>query len=72
MNLHDNKLCKKKCDCVMNMLAEVEELLQYPRSDREQLIKSKVELVLQDIQYLSREIDGDKDDYLMTYAKGWK
>jgi len=56
----------------MNMLAEVEELLQYPRSDREQLIKSKVELVLQDIQYLSREIDGDKDDYLMTYAKGWK
>lgn len=69
MNLHDNKLCKKKCDCVTNMLTEVEEILQYPRSDREQLIKSKVELVLQDIRYLSREIDGDDDDYLTTYAK---
>jgi hypothetical protein len=56
MQLHDNELCKKKCECIINMLAEIQEIVEYPRSDREQHIKCAVDLVLQDVKYLSNDI----------------
>jgi hypothetical protein len=58
MQLHDNELCKKKCECIINMLAEIQEIVEYPRSDREQHIKCAVDLVLQDVNYLSNDIKG--------------
>jgi hypothetical protein len=61
MQLHDNELCKKKCECIINMLAEIQEIVEYPRSDREQHIKCAVDLVLQDVKYLSNDIkEADK------------
>jgi hypothetical protein len=61
MQLHDNELCKKKCECIINMLAEIQEIVEYPRSDREQHIKCAVDLVLQDVKYLSNDIkESDK------------
>ena len=61
MQLRDNELCKKKCDCIINMLAEIKEIVEYPRSDREQHIKCAVDLVLQDVKYLSNDIkESDK------------
>jgi len=57
MNLHDNKLCKKKCDSIVSMLQEIQEILAYPRSDREQNIKCIVDIALQDVSYLSNEIE---------------
>jgi len=57
MNLHDNEACKQKCDCVMKMLSEIQEILENPRSDREQSIKCTIEIALQDLAYLSNEID---------------
>ena len=38
------------------MLAEIQEIVEYPRSDREQHIKCAVDLVLQDVKYLSNDI----------------
>ena len=56
MQLHDNELCKRKCECILNMLAEIQEIVEYPRSDREQHIKCAVDIVLQDVKYLSNDI----------------
>ena len=56
MQLHDNELCKIKCECILNTLAEIQEIVEYPRSDREQHIKCAVDIVLQDVKYLSNDI----------------
>jgi hypothetical protein len=52
---------ENKKGCIINMLAEIKEIVEYPRSDREQHIKCAVDLVLQDVKYLSNDIkESDK------------
>jgi hypothetical protein len=63
MELHNNEACKVKCECIVTTLVGIQELLEYPRSDREQHIKCAVDIALQDIRYLSndmKEADNDK------------
>ena len=59
MNLHSNQQCKEKCNCIVGVLKEIQDMLEYPRSDREQSIKCAIDVALQDIQYLSKEIEDD-------------
>jgi len=63
MQLHDNDLCKQKCECILNFLEEINEIIEHPRSDREQLIRTKLELALQDLKYLNNEIDLGEEHY---------
>jgi hypothetical protein len=60
MDMHDNKQCKKKCECVMGVLSEIQSLLEYPRSDREQQVKCAIDIALQDIQYLNHEMETEE------------
>ncbi len=57
MGMHDNKQCKQKCECVLNSLRRITTLLEYPRSDVEQRVKFQLEIAIQDIEYLDREIE---------------
>jgi len=42
-------------------MMKIKEIVEYPRSDREQHIKCAVDLVLQDVKYLSNDIkESDK------------
>lgn len=71
MSLHDNKLCRQKCDGVLENLSEILSVLEYPRSDREQQVKAMLEVVVEDIKYLKNETAGD-DDFLTNYARTWR
>lgn len=65
MKFHDDKLCKQKIECILGFLKEINEIVEYPRSDREQLIRSKLELALQDLQLLGNEADlGEEEHFL--------
>ena len=59
---HDRDLCKQKIICVLDFLEEINEIIEFPRSDREQFIRSKLELALQDLQYLNGELDLGEDE----------
>jgi hypothetical protein len=59
---HDPELCKEKIECILKFLSEINDIVEYPRSDREQWIRSKLELALQDVQYLNNEIDLGEDE----------
>ena len=53
---HDQEMCKLKIECILNFLGEIDEIIEYPRSDREQFIREKLELALQDLRYLENEV----------------
>jgi len=64
MKFHDNDMCKQKIECILGFLDEINEIVEYPRSDREQFIRSKLELALQDLQLLGNEADlGEEEHY---------
>lgn len=62
MKLHNNELCKEKLECIVGFLDEIQDTINYPRTDREQWIRSKLELALQDLMYLNNEIDLGEDE----------
>ena len=53
---HDQEMCTLKIECILNFLGEIDEIIEYPRSDREQFIREKLELALQDLRYLENEV----------------
>jgi len=62
---HDKELCKQKIECVLSFLEEINEIVEYPRSDREIFIRTKLELALQDLQLLGNEADlGEEEHFL--------
>ena len=61
MKYHDDELCKQKLECILGFLNEINEIIEYPRSDREKFIRTKLELALQDLQLLGNEVDLDKE-----------
>jgi hypothetical protein len=62
MKYHDDELCKQKIECILGFLNEINEIVEYPRSDREQLIRTQLELALQDLMYLNLELEAGEDD----------
>jgi len=59
---HDEEMCKLKIDCILTFLGEIDEIIEYPRSDREIFIREKLELALQDLRYLENEVDLGEDE----------
>ena len=59
---HDNKMCKQKIECILGFLEEINEIVEYPRSDREQFIRCSLERALQDLRYLDNEVDLGEDE----------
>lgn len=62
MKLHNDELCKKKLECIVGFLDEIQETIEYPKTDREQWIRAQLELALQDLMYLNNEIDLGEDE----------
>ena len=62
MKYHDDELCKQKLECIVGFLDEIQDTLEYPKTDREQWIRSHLELALQDLMYLNNEVDLGEDD----------
>ena len=62
MKYHDDELCKQKIECILGFLNEINEIVEHPRSDREQYIRCSLELALQDLMYLNGELDLGEDD----------
>lgn len=62
MKYHDDELCKQKIECILGFLNEINEIVEHPRSDREQFIRCSLELALQDLMYLNGELDLGEDD----------
>jgi len=62
MKFHDNELCKQKIECILGFLEEINDIVEYPRSDREQFIRFSLEQALQDLQYLDNELDLGEDE----------
>lgn len=60
MSLHTGEECREKCDAVAGTLMDILELVEYPRSDREQQVKFALEVALQDIGYIRRDL-GEHD-----------
>ncbi len=63
MKYHDDELCKQKIECILGFLGEINEIIEYPRSDREQLIRTQLELALQDLMYLNLELEADDEHF---------
>jgi hypothetical protein len=63
MKYHDDELCKQKIECILGFLNEINEIVEYPRSDREQLIRTQLELALQDLMYLNLELEADDEHF---------
>ena len=59
MKYHDDELCKQKLECILGFLNEINDIVEYPRSDREQFIRYSLELALQDLEYLNNEVKGE-------------
>jgi hypothetical protein len=59
MKYHDDELCKQKLECILGFLNEINDIVEYPRSDREQFIRHSLELALQDLEYLNNEVKGE-------------
>ena len=59
MKYHDDELCKQKLECILGFLNEINDIVEYPRSDREQFIRCSLELALQDLEYLNNEVKGE-------------
>jgi len=59
---HDPELCKQKIECIVGFLDEIQSTIEYPKTDREQWIRSKLELALQDLMYLNNEVDLGEDE----------
>ena len=62
MEVHDNQMCKMKIECILGFLKEINDIVEYPRSDREQFIRHSLEQALQDLQYLDNELDLGEDE----------
>ncbi len=60
--IHDKKLCKMKLECIVGFLDEIQHQLEYPKTDREQWVRGRLELALQDLQYLNNEVDLGEDE----------
>jgi hypothetical protein len=60
--IHSPELCKEKLTCIVGFLDEIQETLEYPKTDREQWVRSRLELALQDLMYLNNEVDLGEDD----------
>jgi hypothetical protein len=56
---HSEELCKKKLECIVGFLDEIQDQLEYPKTDREQWVRVKLELALQDLEYLSGEFEDE-------------
>lgn len=61
--MHDPELCKQKIEVIVDFLDEIQDTLEYPKTDREQWIRSKLELALQDLMYLNNEVDLGEEHY---------
>ena len=59
MKYHDDELCKQKLECILGFLNEINDIVEYPRSDREKFIRCSLELALQDLMYLNNEVKGE-------------
>jgi hypothetical protein len=59
---HDPELCKQKIECIVGFLDEIQDTLEYPKTDREQWIRGRLELALQDLMYLNNEVDLGEDE----------
>ena len=59
---HSPELCKEKLVCVVDFLNEIQEQLEYPKTDREQWVRGRLELALQDLMYLNNEVDLGEDE----------
>lgn len=62
MIYHTDELCKVKLECIVGFLNEIQEVIEYPKTDREQWIRSQLEIALQDLQYLNNELDLGEDE----------
>ena len=63
MKYHDDELCKQKIECILGFLGEINEMVEYPKTDREQLIRTQLELALQDLMYLNLELEADDEHF---------
>ena len=59
---HNPELCKEKLVCIVGFLNEIQEQLEYPKTDREQWVRARLELALQDLMYLNNEVDLGEDE----------
>lgn len=59
---HNNEMCKQKIECILGFLEEINEIVEYPKSDREQFIRCSLEQALQDLKYLDNEVDLGEDE----------
>jgi len=59
---HSPELCKEKLVCITDFLNEIQDQLEYPKTDREQWVRQKLELALQDLMYLNNEVDLGEDE----------
>ena len=59
MKYHDDELCKQKLECILGFLNEINDIVEYPRADREKFIRCSLELALQDLEYLNNEVKGE-------------
>jgi hypothetical protein len=62
MKYHDDELCKAKLECIVGFLDEIQDAIEHPKTDREEWIRSKLELALQDLMYLSNEVNLGEDE----------
>jgi hypothetical protein len=59
---HNDELCKQKLNCIVGFLDEIQEQLEFPKTDREQWVRGKLELALQDLMYLNNEVNLGEDE----------
>ena len=41
---HSPELCKEKLECIVGFLGEIQTTLEYPKTDREQWVRGRLEL----------------------------
>ena len=56
---HSEELCKKKLECIVSFLDEIQDQLEYPKTENDRFIRHKLELALQDLEYLNSDIKGE-------------
>jgi len=62
MLYHDDELCREKLECIVGFLDDIQDMIEYPKTDREEWIRTQLELALQDLMYLNNELDLGEDD----------
>jgi len=54
---HSDEQCREKLLVIIDFLDEIQEILEYPRSDREVFIRHHLDKALQDLNYLNSEVE---------------